>query len=321
MKEYSSHFKKHITLFVAQKQTSGFPYHSSICVLKRFDRFCMEHYPQEKTLTRTLALHWAQRLQTEHLKTLSNRICVLRQFAKYLIRQGCEAYVMPSEMPGRIPRYVPHIYTQQELSSFFKATDQVIARKVSPARHLVIPVIFRLLYCCGLRSSEATGLKVTDIEWSTGKIVIRQGKGNKDRTVMLSEDLLSLCETYHQKVSFIFSKRLYFFPNHLGKCYGPGFLGLAFHECWKKTGIQVIQGNAPRVHDFRHSFSVSRLNKWVEEGKDLQAYLPYLSAYLGHASLSETDYYLHLVPEFFPWMISKGEERFAHLIPEPIYEA
>ncbi len=65
--------------------------------------------------------------------------------------------------------------------------------RVSPARHLVIPVFFRVLYCCGLRSSEARLLKVEDVDLETGKLTIRQSKGNKDRNVMMSEDVLDLC--------------------------------------------------------------------------------------------------------------------------------
>lgn len=314
---FSSHFKKNIESFVEQKHAAGFPYRSSTQSLIGFDSFCHKHYPRETQLTRELAMHWAERRPHEHLKTLANRIVAIRQLAKYLNRIGCTAYIIPSGIPGKIPRYVPHIFTEQELLAFFTATDQCPYRAVSPAHHLVVPVIFRVLYCCGLRSSEATGLKISDVDLDTGKIIIRKAKGNKDRTVMLSQDVLNLCRIYHEKVSLIFPKRIHFFPNHRGNQYGPGFLGLAFHECWNKTGISCVSGNPPRVHDFRHSFAVKRLNLWVQEGKDVQAYLPYLSMYLGHAGLSETDYYLHLVPEYFPMMTSQAEDQFAHLIPEP----
>ena len=318
---FSSNFKKNIKDLVEQKHAVGFPYTSSQHSLNEFDKFCKKYYPQEIKLTREIAMHWAERRPQEHLKTLSNRISPIRQLAKYINSIGCEAYIIPPGMPGKIKRYVPHIFTKQELQSFFTTADQCRYNLGSPARHLVVPVIFRMLYCCGLRSSEATGIKVRDIDLETGKITIRKSKGNKDRTVMLSFDLLKLCRIYHEKVDFIFPERIYFFPNHQGNQYSNGFLGFTFHEIWEKTGIIGISGNTPRVHDFRHGFSVKRLNLWVEEGKDLHAYLPYLSMYLGHASLAETDYYLHLVPEFFPIMTSAAEDRFSYLIPEANDEA
>lgn len=314
---FSSHFKKYMEELIEQKNAIGFPYTSSKHSLMEFDTFCKEYYPQETHLTREIIMDWAKRRPQEHLKTMSNRISTIRQLAKYINRMGCSAYIIPSGIPGRIPRYVPHLFTQQELKSFFIQTDQYLYKAVSPARHLVVPVIFRVLYCCGLRSSEVTGLKTSDVDLNTGKIIIRKAKGNKDRTVMLSHDVLELCQIYHKKVSLIFPARIHFFPNNHGKQYRSDFLGYTFHECWNKTGISYFSGNTPRVHDFRHLFAVNRLNLWVQEGKNVQAYLPYLSIYLGHASLSETDYYLHLVPEFFPIMTTKAEDQYAHLIPEP----
>lgn len=295
---FSSNFKRQLEDFIQQKRAVGFPYEESQKRLKAFDRFCMEHYPQERQLTREMAMHWAEQRPDEHVNTLIRRITLIRQFAKYLNSIGIEAYVVPSGIPAKGIRYVPHIYTKQELKAFFHALDQCEYNKNSPARHLVVPVIFRVLYCCGLRSSEVTRLKVEHVDLKTGKLTIRQSKGHKDRTVMLSEDVLQLCRVYHEKVSCIFPERIYFFPNHRGHRYRKDFLGYTFHDFWNKTGIVCVSGNLPRVHDFRHTFAVNRLNQWVKEKKDLNAYLPYLSMYLGHVHLTETDYYLHLVPEF-----------------------
>ena len=70
----------------------------------------------------------------------------------------------------------------------------------------------------------------------------------------------------------------------------------------------------------RHTFAVKRLNLWVQEGKDLNAWLPYLSMYLGHTHLTETDYYLHFVPEFFPLFQEKTRGKCEQLIPEVSHE-
>jgi integrase len=235
-------------------------------------------------------------------------------------RIGVDAYLIPTGIPGKQIRYVPHIYTDQELQAFFGEIDRCAVSPYSPpARHLIIPVLFRLLYCCGLRSSEARLLKVEDVDLETGQLIIRQSKGNKDRKVMLSEELLALCRIYHAKVSRIFHGRAAFFPNQWGKHYNGQMIDYWFHLFWDKTGIANISGNPPRVHDFRHSFAVKRLNLWVQEGKDLNAYLPYLSMYLGHAHLTETDYYLHFVPEFFPLFKEKTLTKGSNLIPEANY--
>jgi len=316
MTTFSSNFKKDLESFVSQKRAVGFPYVTAERILGVFDRFCLQRYPDECQLGMDIAMHWAEKRPDEHVNTLIRRITPVRQFAKYLLSVGTQAYVIPGGIPAKGIRYVPHIYTKDELKLFFSVLDQFSHDLHSPARHLVAPVIFRLLYCCGLRSSEVIGLKVENVDLATGTLTILESKGHKDRIVMMSEDVLSLSRIYHQRVSMIWPRRTYFFPNHRGGRYGKGFLGYTFQKCWKEAEIGPVSGNTPRVHDFRHAFSLNRLNQWVKENKDLNAYLPYLSMYLGHEHLSETDYYLHLAPEFFPTLISASEERFAHLIPE-----
>jgi integrase/recombinase XerD len=314
-------FTSLIAGLVEEKKSIGYPYDTSARIIKVFSSFCMEHYPQETALTKEIAIHWAERKQDEHGNGLLRRITPVRQLAKYMNRIGIEAFVIPSGIPNKQIHYVPHIFTDQELRVFFVEIDRCAVCPYSPARHLMIPVFFRLLYCCGLRSSEARLLNVEDVDLKIGNLTIRQSKGNKDRNVVMSEEVLCLCRIYHAKVSRIFPDRIVFFPTPLGKYYNHSLIDHWFHLFWDKTGITTSSGNLPRVHDFRHTFAVKRLNLWVKEGKDLQAFLLYLSIYLGHAHLRETDYYLHFVPKFFPLFKEKTLEKCANFIPEVKYEA
>lgn len=216
---------------------------------------------------------------------------------------------------------MPHIFTSQELSDFFKAVDACEASPFSTGRHLVIPVFFRLLYCCGLRSSEARLLQVSDVNLETGTVFIRESKGHKDRIIYLSDDMLHLCTIYDEKIQFYYPNRMAFFPNQKGSFYNRSLVGHWFHLFWDNLSVaKTSTGNPPRVHDFRHTFSVNRMNQWVKEGKDINAYLPYLSMYLGHANQADTNYYLHLVPEFFPVFRDKSSGICESLLPEVDYE-
>lgn len=134
-----------------------------------------------------------------------------------------------------------------------------------------------MIYCCGLRSSEARLLKVEDVDFEIGIFKILNAKGKKDRNVMMSDDMLKLCGKYHKEVEKIFPGRTWFFPNHRGGYYCKCEMQYMFHKFWDKTKIVNICGNSPRVHDFRHSFCIKRLNLWVSEGKDLNAFLPFLN--------------------------------------------
>ena len=92
-------------------------------------------------------------------------------------------------------------------------------------------------------------------------------------------------------------------------------MGAAFARIWKAAGLGKGSGNRPRAYDFRHHFAVSNLNRWIAAGVDANAMLPYLSRYMGHASIVSTDYYLHLVPEFFATFSAKASAT-EDLLPE-----
>jgi integrase len=240
----------------------------------------------------------------------------VRELAKYIIRTGIEAYVIPSNFVKRAARYVPHIYTQKELTVFFDVLDQIQFKRGYPIRHIVLPVIFRLIYCCGLRPSEARELKTENIDLKDGRISILESKGHKDRIVMLEKSLLELCRKYDESVKVAFPNREWFFLNTRGTLYSKRRLEDIFTIYWGKTGIPPSGGNPPRIYDFRHTFVTNRLYRWMQEGKDVSALLPYLSAYLGHSKLSDTAYYIHLVPEFFQQNPNLNLEQYENLLPE-----
>jgi integrase/recombinase XerD len=314
---FAGPMQAHLDAFLQEKQAVGFPYQRGIYVLQALDRFCVTHYPDAHTLTRPLVLQWAERRPGESVNTLTRRLTPIRQLAKFLNGRGIPAYVLPAGLPGRQVRYVPHIYTSAELTAFFQAADQLPYDPHSPVRHWVIPVIFRLVYCCGLRRGEAVRLTVDDVDLTTGTLHIRAAKGRKDRRVPLAPDVWGLCRTYDAQVRRRWPNRSAFFPNPRGGHYHVGALDYAFHAVWARTGLGPVLGNPPRVHDFRHSFAVHRLNQWIRDQRDVAALLPYLTIYLGHAHLSETDYYLHLVPEFFP-VLTAASARHGDLIPAVI---
>lgn len=68
-----------------------------------------------------------------------------------------------------------------------------------------------------------------------------------------------------------------------------------FHICWDNSRL-VKHGN-PRPYDFRHAFATRNLIRWIDEGKDAMALMPYLSTYMGHSELDSTFYYIHLLPD------------------------
>jgi len=313
---FIGNFKIQIEGLLREKQALGFLYIDNQNILAKFDRFCIENYPNETTLTRDIGMHWAELRPSEHSATLSKRITPVRELGRYMQRTGIQAFVIPDGLIGRINRYVPHFFTHEELSLLFKAADGLKYSHNSPARHLVVPVMFRLIYTCGLRPIEARKLMISDVDLKTGTMNIRESKGHKDRIIVVSKDMLALCIIYRRKMVAIFPDSDYFFPNRQGTMYSSRSLDKTFKQCWNSADIHPNNSPSPRVYDFRHTQATNCLYKWMKDGRDLNAWLPYLSAHLGHSKLSYTAYYIHLVPEFFPQMADMDLSKFADLIPE-----
>lgn len=303
--------------FIRYKEALGYSRSSYEKFLTNFDRFCLNAYPEETSLTKELVMEWARLHSNENANGLKRRMVALREFGKYLNAIEVKAYVIPSEIIGNFKPFFPYLLTDEELSAFFVAADNITAHKLSPNRQYIVPVIFRLLYCCGLRPNEVRLIRCADINLENGTIYIRDTKVHKDRTVVMSPDMLALCIKYQVKMCPVLENQEYFFPHPNGTAYSAQWVQKQFWKCLKNAGIHCFRGTmAPRVYDFRHNYATRILMKWVEEERDLYTWLPYLSAYMGHSTFSSTAYYIHLIPERLIKTSSIEWTRFSDLIPE-----
>lgn len=315
---FRSNLREYITGFIEQKHALGFPYLDSERIIANFDRFCAEKYPNETTITKEMGLNWATMRDGEGKKSLSTRIGVVRELARFLRREGVETYIIPTEL-GKSPstRYQPHIFTDNELRRIFKASDRLVPSKHDPTCHLVAPVLLRLLYTCGLRPIEGRLIRRDNIDLNNGTLLIPESKGHKDRVVVISYSMTALCRKYDAVMRIIKPDSEYFFPaNRKLPAFCHHWVSDTLWRCWEAAGIGEYTGNKPRPYDFRHTFATKILYRWLKEGRHLDNCLPYLSAYMGHAHFEHTAYYIHLIPEYFPQMAQMDLGQFADLLPE-----
>ncbi len=314
-KKYRSRFKKHIIGLIEQKRALGHDYSAAEYSLKRFDTFCIDFFPSESILTKNIVLKWTEAIGDEKPHSRDGRVTPVRDLARYMNGIGIDAYVVPTRIFPKKIRYIPHIFTPVELSAIFSRLDQMQPNNRCPIRHLVVPVIFRMTYCCGLRPKEGREILRSNVDLKTGRIAIQETKNHKDRTIVLSTDMLKLSRQYDKRVDAIFPDRLYFFPNSKGNPYRYLWAQRIFSQCLDATKMTFI-GNRPRIYDLRHTFATNAILRWMKEGKDVNACLPYLSTYLGHEHFSYTSYYIHLVPHCFSQISDMYLSKHSHLIPE-----
>ena len=212
--------------------------------------------------------------------------------------------------------FAPYIFTNEELAKLIKYFENMPPSRQYPNGHIVFPLLFKTLICCGLRAGEAAKLKVKDVDILHGILFIRKAKHDKPRYVPLSESLWHEYEVYYSRIHSSSVDDDYFFPNARRNFHHTNVIYDRFREALWNCGIKHRgRGKGPRVHDLRHTFAVRCMQKLEKEKGDIVTALPYLSVYLGHHNIGKTQIYLRLAAEYFPEYLQKLEEYLEDTIP------
>lgn len=298
-------------------RSNGYIYRAEEYELYRFDKLCFEH-PLLDTglLNREIVSLWRIQLPNENPNTRNYRVSHLRQFAYYLQSLGFETYIpLVSESSVKPVVYVP---THEEIKIFLQYVDTYIplsSAKYIQRLNIIYPILFRLLYCCGLRISEGCYINRVNINLNQGILTILQSKGLKDRKIFIAPDLCEICNKYDYKMNKLVPNRDWFFPGlNYKKPIPKTTIDVRFHCFWNEA-FPNWTGKFPTPHSLRHAFTVRRMTLWMKEGKDLNAMMPFLSKYLGHASPQGTFYYYHHLESIYP-IIEEKDKHSSIIIPE-----
>jgi integrase len=217
---------------------------------------------------------------------------------------------MPAAIPKALPRFMPYIYTQEELQRLIHATYryQRIANTMEP---VTARAILLVLYGAGMRVSEALALNVGDVDLREGVLQIRRTKFFKERLVPIGSGLLKALVEYTERPGRKVGRRgggMPFLASRTGNRLCQATVQGAFERIRREAKVLRHNGGRfqPRLHDLRHTFAVNCLTEWYRAGADVQKLLPYLSTYLGHKHLSGTVFYLSMTRE----LLHEANKRF-----------
>ncbi|MDP2791687.1 MAG: tyrosine-type recombinase/integrase [Rectinemataceae bacterium] len=316
MDKFKSLLAPFLTSYIEFKRNLGYKIRYTY-VFQNFDRFLCEHSYGSIGLSEDIFSSWCSRRENESEVTWYKRIVEMRAFAVYLNGLGYPSFVL------RLPRchsstFTPYIFSHEELERLFASCDLLDYHASYQSLHHVLPALFRLLYGCGLRISEALSLRCEDVNLSDGCITIHETKNGEQRRLPLSDSLKIVLEQYvsHCRPSTCGKGELFFVKRNGEKCSSDTvyrkFRKILFHAGISHGG----KGKGPRVHDLRHSFSVHSLAQMADRGLDLYYCLPLLSAYLGHKSLAATDSYVRLTAESYPRLLDEVNQICAFVFPQ-----
>lgn len=284
--------------YLADRRQAGFALTIAGKQLQSFAHFA-DHSGYRGPITVELASGWALANRRGLPLTAARRIEVLRSFARY-----CKAFDMKTEIPPvRLfgpghRRLTPHIYTEQEIGALLAASAQLCP--ADGLRPVTCSTIFGLLTAAGLRISEATALRRQDVDLKHGILHIRQTKFGKSRFVPLHPSAMRALQRYVRQRDREPSSTAtdFFFVFDHGQPARTRKLQYAFRCVCRQLNWSARGGHRlPRIHDIRHTFACRRLQRWYEEGADIERNILALSTYLGHAKVTDTYWYLTATPE------------------------
>lgn len=191
-------------------------------------------------------------------------INAIKYFYEKLEKRERATYYM--ERPKK-PWLLPSVLSEAEVGSILSGTENIKHR-----------AILATIYSAGLRRSELINLKVTDILYDRKQLLIRGGKGKKDRVSLLSQKLTELLAGYFER----YKPGTWLFEGPGGAQYSAGSMQKIFRRACEKAGIH----RKVSLHALRHSFATHLL----EKGTDIR----YIQALLGHESIKTTQRYTHI---------------------------
>lgn len=231
-------------------------------------------------------------------------------------------YIAASPLPTIIPqapRFVPHIFSQEELRRLLDATtcSQNLRSKLRP---YTLRMLILLLYGTGLRISEALTLTLADVDLSARILTIRESKFYKTRLVPLGPAVSTALQDYvaQRAKEYPTEPDAALFLTCSATPVARHTAENIFRRLRNRAGV-IRQGNGryqPRLHDLRHTFAVHRLISWYRQGADVQRLLPHLATYLGHVHIAGTQRYLSMTPE----LLQEAGRRFERYAREGHHE-
>jgi len=271
--------------YLVTRRSFGYRLERAGQLLGQFVTFCEQRGAEVVTVE--LALTWATLPPNCSRLWGANRLTVMRGFARYLHALDSRHAVPPASLlPDESHRVTPHIYSTLEIVALMRAARTI----TSPLRAASTEALIGLLASSGLRVGEALALDRCDVDFEAGLLTICHAKFNKTREVPLHSTSVAALSAYAKRRDELMSRAS-----------GPAFFVSAsgtrvlycnfqriFHQLVRDSAIE----QRARIHDLRHSFAVSALTRWYEEGADVTSRLPSLSTYMGHVSPVATYWYL-----------------------------
>jgi integrase len=283
-----------IEAFISFKRAAGVQFKGGEYYLRRFAAYCAERGidAMAKEAVQGFITGYGQ----DNPDTDRSWTAYLRGLGRFAAANtDPRAYVLPTRINPVKQRPVPYLLTEAELEAFFEAAAKF--GHPSPWAWQA-KAFFGLMHSCGLRTCEVKKLDRADIDLREQMINIRWSKGPRSRRLPVGSQAARMLAACDRRNDEYWPGREPFFITGWKNRVGSAAPGVIFRRIWAAAGLPATKnGKKPRPYDLRHHFAYANLERWTRDGQ-AAAMLPYLTRYMGHASIESTCYYLHVSPDF-----------------------
>jgi site-specific recombinase XerD len=299
-----------IERFLAYKRALGCRFAVEEKTLKLLDRYLVRQgiSSLEQITPQLLEAFLASRPR-KRARSYNHLLTTIGRLLTWLVGQG----VLPqSPLRARAKRVTdqrrPFIFDCAAARQLLAVASSLEDNPRAPLRGLTYRSIFALLYGLGLRVGEVTRLRLSDLDFQRGLLVIRETKFYKSRLVPFGPRMGTLLQAFLQaRGSAALAHDAPVFSFVGGQPISPGTISQTFHALLPKLNLNIPAGAAsPRLHDLRHAFAVGRLLRWYRSGVDPQAGLLRLATFLGHVDPASTAVYLTISDD----LLAEANRRF-----------
>lgn len=286
--DFKSIFKEELNNFISYKRSLGYDYKTEISRLKYIDNILFQLKLRYKSITKETFFELTKRNDMKEAN-YARQYGVTKDFCKFLISNEYKNIYYEDKKFNIINNYNPIIFNDDEIDILFNTMDNyknLHQNKKSYNLYYTYSIFFRLIYACGLRVSEGIKINIENVGFNENTIRIIDSKRHISRIVVFSDSLKDCLIHYINSLKlqkgllFKNTRNNQLCKNQLRKYY-------------RNIIIQAQLNNKSHIHDLRHCFCNKAFNQMLENGYDENVVIVYLYKYMGHKTITETEYYLH----------------------------
>lgn len=287
--------------YVGLKRALGRHFDNPTRTLELLDQFLRDQATTYPDFNAAAFQAWCQTHENVASGVRRFRMLEVYKFCLYRRRTEPQCFVPdPALFPKPHQKLQPYIFSERDVARLLGAASGLKRGSWSPLRPEVIRLAIVLLFTTGIRRRELLRLTVGDYDRRHATLLIRESKFHKSRLLPLNTDIADEIGRYLRarilrNLPVFSDTALIWNASKGGRAYSGTNLRCCFRSVLQRCSIFTAKGRLPRIHDARHSFAVNALLRWYRKGAEVEAKLPLLATYMGHASVAATHYYLHWI--------------------------